>query len=377
LYIVTGYIMTIGDIMKKLVSFLIVGIFICLYITAAYASNESRDIAPKGTNYVLVTEYQDSSFPKYSELGGIGNDVNLALNKSLNHRSISIKSVSVVPYRPLKRILLDLKYGRISFFALLAYTSARSRQFEYSDIPVYITSSVFVKRKEDAFVYTGPSSLEGKKIGVVAGTRTQRFLKSLIGGVIHAKIYEVSDVTSLLRMVARGRLDLGFYSALSLKYLVTSLYNKELVLAPGIVDRYGHYLVYSRNVPKDVVFHVNDALFHLVSEGLLDNILSHYGVKPETVSLRDFYVGIPQYLCGEKGEVFRILTSYNLNPHIACYSQSFLDMYLKNGVIFSVWSDTPITDSYILVKGRYFSCSPAIRGVCSFLQKVIYDEGTR
>ncbi len=329
------------------------------------------------TSTVLLTAYQRLAYPKYSSISGIGNDLWEIFNRDLSRENIVVKPVEDIPYRPLRRIVHDLNYGNIDVFALLAYTRSRASNLTYSTIPVYITSSVFVKRRDFPFTYAGPYSLTGLRVGVVAGSRTGRVLLDILENVKDVAVYQVSDIMSLLRMIKRKRIDLGFYSALSLSYIVEVFY-PDLDIVPVSLDRYGHYLVFKKDIDPEVYAYMDHLLFKYVRSGVVDEILKKYDVSPEsTFSLNTLYIGIVRD-SGDMGEgvifpqFIAELQRKGINVQISYIIGDEVDSMLQRGCVLSVWDVKSHSSLYFSVDGGIFSCTENIPGICSYVKYVLY-----
>jgi len=347
------------------------------YVLLSQGLDEKKIISYDPT--VLLTAYQRYAYPKYSYTGGIGNNLWNLFNRDLTVIKVSVKVVNKLPYRPLKRIVHDLKYGNIDIFALLAYTKSRASSLLYSSVPVYITSSVFVKRRDFPFTYAGPYSLTGLRVGVVSGSRTGKVLMNILEGVNGVSVYEISDVMSLLRMIKRKRLDIGFYSALSLSYIVDAFY-RDLDIVPASLDRYGHYLVFSKKIDSRIVNYINHLLIRYIRSGLVDRILERYNVPHEsTFSLNTLYVGIVR--SNDIDEIPSLppfivnLQNEGINVNLYYVWENEADKLLLHGSILGLWDVKAHGSSYFPIDGGIFSCSDNIPGICEYMKYVLYGDG--
>ncbi|OQY29092.1 MAG: hypothetical protein B6244_05125 [Candidatus Cloacimonetes bacterium 4572_55] len=226
---------------------------------------------------ILETAYQFSP-PKYYPEGdvikGVCYDIITELNERLRVDSIKIQPKNPKgPFRPLKRLLYDLKKGKIDMFVGLAKTADREQIYQFSTVPVYEVSSVFAKSKKDSFDFRGSISLKGKKISYLRGSKTGRELKKIDGIITQG----VPKLTTALEKLGYGKVDLIFYHNMGLLFTAKKL---------GVLDRidltktsygiYYQYIAFNKQISSEIIEKIDEALFEMMEDGSLDRIVQDY-----------------------------------------------------------------------------------------------------
>jgi len=98
--------------------------------------------------------------------------------------------------------------------ASFAATPAMRKRVDFSD-PYYRTPARFVARRDAGLVDVRPQALEGKKVGVVAGTAHEAYLKMLF---TEAELRPFSDVAAAREALKKGEVDLLFGDGISLSF---------------------------------------------------------------------------------------------------------------------------------------------------------------
>lgn len=98
--------------------------------------------------------------------------------------------------------------------ASFAATPAMRKRVDFSD-PYYRTPARFVARRNAGLVDVRPQALEGKKVGVVAGTAHEAYLKMLF---TEAELRPFPDVAAAREALKKGEVDLLFGDSISLSF---------------------------------------------------------------------------------------------------------------------------------------------------------------
>lgn len=98
--------------------------------------------------------------------------------------------------------------------ASFAATPAMRKRVDFSD-PYYRTPARFVARRNAGIVDVRPAALEGKKVGVVAGTAHEAYLKMLF---TEAELRPFPDVAAAREALKKGEVDLLFGDGISLSF---------------------------------------------------------------------------------------------------------------------------------------------------------------
>lgn len=108
---------------------------------------------------------------------------------------------------------LNTNNGDAIIASIAATPDMRSR-VDFSD-PYYRTPARFVARRDSKIEDVRPETLEGKKIGVVAGTAHEAYLKALF---TEAELHPYPDADAARFALKRGEIDLLFGDGVSLAF---------------------------------------------------------------------------------------------------------------------------------------------------------------
>ncbi|HWK94143.1 MAG TPA: transporter substrate-binding domain-containing protein [Pseudolabrys sp.] len=98
--------------------------------------------------------------------------------------------------------------------ASFAATPAMRKRVDFTD-PYYRTPARFVARRNAGIVDVRPAALEGKKVGVVAGTAHEAYLKMLF---TEAELRPFPDVAAAREALKKSEVDLLFGDGISLSF---------------------------------------------------------------------------------------------------------------------------------------------------------------
>jgi len=101
-----------------------------------------------------------------------------------------------------------------AIIASIAATPEMRSRVDFSD-PYYRTPARFVARRDSTIEGVRPEALEGKKIGVVAGTAHEAYLKTLF---TEAELHPYPDADAARFALKRGEVDLLFGDGVSLAF---------------------------------------------------------------------------------------------------------------------------------------------------------------
>lgn len=227
----------------------------------------------------ITTFYQDSN-PKYiasnGRIYGLCMDIIKAVEDVAN-LSVVNTGLPASPFRPLKRIILDVANGNIDVFFCLARNTSREALFDYVSTPLYeVNHRVAVRSGE----YTDVETLDDiRALGTATvltnfGTATERFLMKQRGIEIDAS---ASTLTANLQKLLLGRgefvyfHDIGLYSTIRQNFS-----DKKIDVLPASFRSYHHYLVVSKNAPTDLKDRLEKAVAVLEANGTLGAIIKKY-----------------------------------------------------------------------------------------------------
>ncbi len=229
---------------------------------------------------LLKTYVQSDAPPRYiySEKGsgGVCMDIINEINRRLNgngNANIEVENKSV----PIKRILDYLVSERkISVFVGSAKTEERKNLNLQFSSPLYPIQTSFAKRSGDEFQYLDDSSLDGKIISVLRGSRSD----TLVNRFGKSTIVRANSIEQSLHMLSAGRVDLVYYHDLGLAWQIRDLGLVDQISLVGdhisFNDASEHFILYSKSVPKDIVARIDVEINKMKADGTIDSILKKY-----------------------------------------------------------------------------------------------------
>lgn len=192
-----------------------------------------------------------------------------------------------VEYRvmPWKRAVLETELGRIDG-ALGAVAGDRGRNL-IGDEGLGINATVIVVRRGEAFDYSGPVSLNGRTLGIVAdysydsGGGLDRYLKQrrAAGDALYV-VRQDDPLRSLFAMLARGRIDAFPENRYVARY---AMGNMGLLDSVSLIETGRGDAVYVAFSPNDrgrrFVAELDAGIRRLRASGRLAEIMASYGIR--------------------------------------------------------------------------------------------------
>lgn len=192
-----------------------------------------------------------------------------------------------VEYRvmPWKRAVFETELGRIDG-ALGAVAGDRGRNL-IGEEGLGTNATVIVVRRGEAFEYTGPDSLNGRTIGIVAdysydsGGGLDRYLRQrrAVGDALYV-VRQDDPLRSLFAMLARGRIDAFPENRYVARY---AMGNMELLDSVSLVETGQGDAVYVAFSPNDrgrrFVGQLDAGIRRLRASGRLAEIMASYGIR--------------------------------------------------------------------------------------------------
>lgn len=223
---------------------------------------------------VLRTGYQQDSPPRYfvdrGKNKGICIDLIKALNEKLAKQNIRIEPTGTYS---LARINTMMENNEMSLFVGLMKSPAREKAFVFASVPVYGVRGQFAKLASDPFEYTGEMSVRGKRVGVLRGAA----INELIAKMPDIRQVEAATIHESLLKLREREIDLVFYHDLGLGWdIKDGGFSKQIVLANKPFDAAYQYIMFTKQVPQNVIAAVENALTDLEKEGTTEKILKTY-----------------------------------------------------------------------------------------------------
>lgn len=169
---------------------------------------------PDLSRVTVIRFLTETDYPPFNYAGPDGNPVgfNVDLARLLCEE---IKASCTVQMRRFDTLLDALTENRgDAVIASIAATAETRRRADFTD-PYYRTPARFVAKTNSAILDVRPEQLEGRKIGVVAGTAHEAYLKALFT-TAEVKPYPSAD--ALRAALRAGEVDLLFGDGISLAF---------------------------------------------------------------------------------------------------------------------------------------------------------------
>lgn len=200
---------------------------------------------------------------------GIMGDI---VTKAANRASIKI---DLRPSIPWKRILFNLRNGKLDIIAGALKTQQREKQFKFSPAVHHAELRVFVRR-DQSFDYQQLSDLRGKHGAKVRGMSLgQEADKYAFDNLV---VDDAPSPKSLFQMVASGRLDYGiFYWSTGKKEVNKRNLSAIIDILPTPVSKEGLYIAFSKNSPcQHQIESVNNEIRRMKEDGSVESIIQYY-----------------------------------------------------------------------------------------------------
>jgi polar amino acid transport system substrate-binding protein len=176
---------------------------------------------------------------------------------------------------------LDTNQGD-AVIASIAATPDMRKRVDFSD-PYYRTPARFVTRKDGAVKDAQPRALEGKKIGAIAGTAHEAYIKELF---TEAELHSYANAEEARAALKKGEIDLLFSDGISLAFWLNGTDSAgccEFVGGPYMESRFfGEGVGIAVKRGNDLLRQaLNWALFRLWEKGRFTDLwLRYFPISP-------------------------------------------------------------------------------------------------
>ena len=220
---------------------------------------------------------RQNSEPKYFEdpqtRKGLCDEIYMGLKSRLAKKALRVKIDH--DRLPIKRILSRLELGTGHVFCGSGRNKKREEKFIFSKKAVYSVSNKVAAHKSENF---DPRNLQElarseKVVGVLFGTSSATFLKSVDGVAVYNKIYEIDQGLRLLNQNKVIRF--FYYHDLGLNYYVKKKFPDLRVMSHKF-RTVPQWLAISRSLKKADVMSINEALDDLYKSGEIDRIWAKF-----------------------------------------------------------------------------------------------------
>jgi polar amino acid transport system substrate-binding protein len=236
-----------------------------------------RPDRPDLSRITVIRFLTETDYPPFNFTGPDGNPAGFNVDLA---RMIcdEIKVTCTVQMRRFETLLDAISSNRgDAIIASLAVTPQLRARLDFSD-PYYRVPARFVSRRDSVMREIKPESLEGRKVGAIAGTSHEAYLKAMFTDVeLHA--YPNDD--SLRAALRRGEVDFIFGDAISLAFWINGTDSGDCCAfsgGPFVESRYfGEGVGIGVRKGNDLLRQaLNWALFRLWERGRYTDLWLHY-----------------------------------------------------------------------------------------------------
>lgn len=212
------------------------------------------------------------------------NDPNLGiapciLSKTLTNPESKVKML----FQPWARAEIAVDEGRADVLINCAKTDRREETYYFSN-PYIKIKLVLIKRSDDPFVYTGPNSLSGKRIGTVYGYAYPDYF------INDEKIYKdpVKTISDNFKKLHANRIDLIIDDELvatkQLLSMSTPYSNNFEIIPTGIAPINLHIATSRKNTSGPQIIELfNTNLKKIMDNGVYQDIMSAYQANNSSI----------------------------------------------------------------------------------------------
>jgi polar amino acid transport system substrate-binding protein len=236
-----------------------------------------RPDRPDLSRITVIRFLTETDYPPFNFTGPDGNPAGFNVDLA---RMIcdEIKVTCPVQMRRFETLLDAISSNRgDAIIASLAVTPQLRARLDFSD-PYYRVPARFVSRRDSVMREIKPEFLEGRKVGAIAGTSHEAYLKTMFTDVeLHA--YPNDD--SLRAALRRGEVDFIFGDAISLAFWINGTDSGDCCAfsgGPFVESRYfGEGIGIAVRKGNDLLRQsLNWALFRLWEKGRYTDLWLHY-----------------------------------------------------------------------------------------------------
>lgn len=188
-----------------------------------------RPDRPDLSRLTVIRFLTETDYPPFNFTGPDGNPAgfNVDLARSLCDE---IKVTCTIQMRRFETLIDALATNRgDAIIASMAVTPQLRAKVDFTD-PYYRAPARFVSRRDNVMPEIRPEYLEGKKVGVIAGTSHEAYLKAMF---TDAEIHSYPDNDALRAALRRGEVDFIFGDAISLAFWINGTDSAECCAFSG------------------------------------------------------------------------------------------------------------------------------------------------
>ncbi|WP_245286875.1 transporter substrate-binding domain-containing protein [Bradyrhizobium sp. Tv2a-2] len=241
-----------------------------------------RPERPDLSRIAVIRFLTETDYPPFNFTGADGNPAgfNVDLARSLCEE---IKVTCTIQMRRFETLLDALSSNKgDAIIASMAVTPQLRARVDFTD-PYYRAPARFVSRKDQALTEIRPEYLEGKKVGVIAGTAHEAYLKAMF---TDAELHSYPNDDALRTALRRGEVDFIFGDATSLGFWINGTDSGDCCAfsgGPFVESRYfGEGIGIAVRKGNDLLRQaLNWALFRVWEKGRYTDLwLRYFSVSP-------------------------------------------------------------------------------------------------
>ena len=241
-----------------------------------------RPERPDLSRITVIRFLTETDYPPFNFTGADGNPAgfNVDLARSLCEE---IKVTCTIQMRRFETLLDALSSNKgDAIIASMAATPQLRARVDFTD-PYYRAPARFVSRKEQVLAEIRPEYLEGKKVGVIAGTSHEAYLKAMF---TDAELHSYPNDDALRTALRRGEVDYIFGDAISLAFWINGTDSGDCCAfsgGPFVESRYfGEGIGIAVRKGNDLLRQaLNWALFRVWEKGRYTDLwLRYFSVSP-------------------------------------------------------------------------------------------------
>ncbi|NEU96720.1 transporter substrate-binding domain-containing protein [Bradyrhizobium uaiense] len=188
-----------------------------------------RPDRPDLSRLTVIRFLTETDYPPFNFTGPDGNPAgfNVDLARALCDE---IKVTCTIQMRRFETLIDALATNRgDAIIASMAVTPQLRAKVDFTD-PYYRAPARFASRRDNVMPEIRPEYLEGKKVGVIAGTSHEAYLKAMF---TDAEIHSYPDNDALRAALRRGEVDFIFGDAISLAFWINGTDSAECCAFSG------------------------------------------------------------------------------------------------------------------------------------------------
>ncbi|MGY4475911.1 polar amino acid transport system substrate-binding protein [Bradyrhizobium sp. USDA 3364] len=241
-----------------------------------------RPDRPDLSRLTVIRFLTETDYPPFNFTGPDGNPAgfNVDLARSLCDE---IKVTCTIQMRRFETLIDALATNRgDAIIASMAVTPQLRAKVDFTD-PYYRAPARFASRRDNVMPEIRPEYLEGKKVGVIAGTSHEAYLKAMF---TDAEIHSYPDNDALRAALRRGEVDFIFGDAISLAFWINGTDSAECCAfsgGPFVESRYfGEGVGIAVRKGNDLLRQsLNWALFRIWEKGRFTDLwLRYFSISP-------------------------------------------------------------------------------------------------